>query len=94
MAYSINYSGQFRNSLKRSRKRGLDIKLLQEVIELLVKDGKLPSSYRPHILHGKLEGVWECHIKGDWLLLWKQNDKELTLLLLDTGTHSDLYDHK
>ena len=91
MAYSINYSGQFR---QRCKKRGLDIKLLHEVIELLSTDGTLPPSYRPHILHGKLEGIWECHIKGDWLLLWKQDDKELTLLLLDTGTHSDLYDHK
>lgn len=23
--------------------------------------------------------------------LWKQNDTELTLLLLDTGTHSDVF---
>lgn len=28
--------------------------------------------------------------KKDWLLLWKRYDNELTLLLLDTGTHSDL----
>ena len=72
----------------------MDLEPLHEAIALLARDGKLPQSYRPHILHGKLEGVWECHIKGDWLLLWNQNDTELTLLLLDTGTHSDLYNHK
>ncbi len=70
------------------------MQLLWDAVDLLLKDGCLPEHYRPHILHGKLEGVWECHIKGDWLLLWKQDDTELTLLLVDTGTHSDLFDHK
>ncbi|MBQ2540709.1 MAG: hypothetical protein II551_03580 [Paludibacteraceae bacterium] len=27
----------------------------------------------------------------NWLLVWDQNDAELILLLLDTGTHSDLF---
>ena len=26
-----------------------------------------------------------------WLLVWLQNNNELTLLLTDTGTHSDLF---
>jgi mRNA interferase YafQ len=33
----------------------------------------------------------ECHIQPDWLLIWIQNDKTLTLLLTATGTHSDLF---
>ena len=37
------------------------------------------------------EMVMECHIQPDWLLVWLQNDNELTLLLTDTGTHSDLF---
>mgnify|MGYP000717648241 CR=1 FL=1 len=28
---------------------------------------------------------------SDWLLVWKQNDKELILILTDTGTHSDIF---
>ena len=27
----------------------------------------------------------------DWLMTWEQNDRELTLLFLKTGTHSDLF---
>ncbi|MBQ0074782.1 MAG: type II toxin-antitoxin system mRNA interferase toxin, RelE/StbE family, partial [Prevotella sp.] len=45
---------------------------------------------RPHKLHGNKEGLWECHIKADWLLIWQQNDTEMTLLMVSTGTHSDL----
>ena len=43
------------------------------------------------ILHGNHEGEWEAHIKPDWLLVWEQNDDELTLLMLTTGTHSDVF---
>ncbi|MDE5554647.1 MAG: type II toxin-antitoxin system YafQ family toxin [Muribaculaceae bacterium] len=37
------------------------------------------------------EYAWECHIEPDWLLVWEQNDMELILLLIDTGSHSDLF---
>jgi mRNA interferase YafQ len=33
----------------------------------------------------------ECHVKPDWLLLWQQKENELILMLLDTGTHSDIF---
>lgn len=42
-------------------------------------------------LSGNYAGYWECHIKGDWLLVWEQNDNELTLIFTSTGTHSDLF---
>jgi mRNA interferase YafQ len=64
--------------------------LLEKAIEILSQTGTLPSTYRPHKLSGTYEGFWECHIKGDWLLIWKQNDTELYLLFTGTGTHSDL----
>jgi mRNA interferase YafQ len=37
------------------------------------------------------EDIWECHIQPDWLLIWKQNNTELILILSNTGTHSDLF---
>ncbi len=64
--------------------------LLEKVIALLSESGTLPRQYRPHKLHGDFEGCWECHIRPDWLLIWKQNDTELILLFTNTGTHVDL----
>jgi mRNA interferase YafQ len=64
---------------------------LETVIRILSEEGQLPVEYKPHILSGKYAGIWECHVEPDWLLLWTQNDKELILLLLDTGTHSDIF---
>ena len=91
MKYSICYSSRFKKSYKLCKRRGLNISLFETVITLLSETGTLPAKYRPHILSGKYAGIWECHIEPDWLLLWKQNDKELTLLLLDTGSHSDIF---
>ena len=91
MKYSIEYSGQFKKSLKLCKKRGFPIELLQEVVRILAECGELPPKYKPHVLSGKYAGIWECHISSDWLLLWSKNDDELILLLLETGTHSDLF---
>jgi len=91
MKYTIRYSGRFKKSYKLCKRRGLNIANLETVMRLLAETGTLPVKYSPHILTGKYNGIWECHIEPDWLLLWKQNDTELTLLLLDTGTHSDIF---
>lgn len=90
MKYSIDYTNRFKKSLKESVKRGLDPSLIETAVDILATTGKLPASYKPHKLHGKLEGVWECHILPDWLMLWLQDDDKFTLLLLDNGTHSEL----
>ncbi len=91
MAYTLKTSRQFEKSLKRCIKRGFPIDKLKEVLGLLVQTGTLPPQYRPHKLHGNREGEWECHIQPDWLLIWEQDNNELILLLVDTGTHSDLF---
>ncbi len=61
------------------------------VIGILQETDSLPMQYHPHKLSGKFEGLWECHIKSDWLLIWQQNDTELVLIMTDTGTHTDLF---
>ena len=91
MKYTIHYSSRFKKSYKLCKRRGLNIANFETVVSLLAETGTLPAKYRPHILSGIYAGIWECHIEPNWLLLWKQNDAELTLLLLDTGTHSDVF---
>lgn len=91
MKYTIRYSGLFKRSFKRCVKRGLDIEAFRTVAETLGNTGTLPATYKPHMLKGKYKGTWECHITPDWLLLREQNDEELTLLFVDTGSHSDVF---
>ncbi|MBP5393987.1 MAG: type II toxin-antitoxin system YafQ family toxin [Bacteroidaceae bacterium] len=92
--YSITYTKRFDKDLKRCQKRGLKLQLILEAIRLLAATGTLPAQYRPHKLSGNLQGQWECHIQPDWLLVWEQHDQELILIMLNTGTHSDLFSKK
>jgi mRNA interferase YafQ len=89
--YKIYTTNRFEKDLKLCKKRNYNLSLLKEVIDLLQLTGKLPVKYKPHKLSGIYSDCWECHIKPDWLLVWKQNDLELILLFTNTGTHSDLF---
>ena len=91
MKYEILYTSKFKKSYKLCKRRGLDVSFLKEVIDILATEGSLPPKYSTHILSGKWANVWECHIQSDWLLVWRQYDEELVLLMLDTGSHSDIF---
>ena len=89
MAYTVRISTRFKKDFKRCMKRGLDMKLITDAMDLLEATGTLPAEYKPHQLKGDHKGQWECHIEPNWLMTWEQNDNELTLLFLQTGTHAD-----
>ena len=91
MIYEIKWSGKFKKSYKLAKKRGLNINLLQEVVGKLEEDIPLEPKYHDHDLHGNYEGFRECHIQPDWLLIYLKENDILTLTLVDTGTHSDLF---
>ena len=80
----------FKRTRKLAKKRGLDLSLLHEPIMLLAKGEPLPPKYRDHQLQGRLSAFRECHIKGDWLLIYRIVEDKLILTLHSTGTHSDL----
>lgn len=89
--YKIKYTHKFVKAVRKCVKRGLDIKKLEKVVSQLEQNGVLPQQYHPHKFVGKYSGKWECHISPDWLLIWEQNDLELILLFLDTGSYSDIF---
>ena len=92
MKYTIKTTKQYERSFKRCKRRGLPMIKLCNVVRLLEETGTLPQQYHPHKLSSYVgNNVWECHIQPDWLLIWRQMDDELVLLMLDTDSHSDLF---
>ncbi len=91
MQYQIEYTSRFKKEYKRAKKRGRDISLLRAIIDILAKGETLPEKYKDHPLVSNWVGYRECHIQGDWLLIYKYKDNELILSLTATGTHSDLF---
>ena len=88
---TIKYETSFRRDFKRIVKRGYNIQLLEEVIEMLADGKALPEKYKDHSLSGDYKDCRECHITPDWLLIYQISNNELILYLTRTGTHSDLF---
>lgn len=88
----LKTTSKFRKDYKRCKKRGLDISLLEEVIDLLLTGNPLPEKYNDHALLGNYIGFRECHILTNWLLIYKISDDKLLLTATRTGTHSDIFD--
>ena len=87
----LRITNQFKQDLKRCKKRGLPLNILWEIISKLLANEQLEPKHKVHSLTGNRKGQWECHIQPDWLLIWEKNDEELLLILLNTGSHSDLF---
>ena len=81
---------QFERDYKLAKKRGLNLQLLNNVLEMLLTEQKLPPQYRNHRLRGKYEGFCECHLQPVWLLIYTINQKTFILTAARTGTHADL----
>jgi mRNA interferase YafQ len=79
----------YEKDIQRIRKRNLSLFELDKIIKILQKQEILPIKYKNHILLGKYKTYSECHIKPDWLLIYKVVDN--SLYLYRTGTHSDLF---
>ena len=91
MKYQIEISTRFKRDYKLAKKRGYNMDLLKEVIDILASGKKLPQKYLDHPLAGEYKGSRECHIAPDWLLIYRIEEDLLVLGLTRTGTHSDLF---
>lgn len=89
--YKVKITNTFKRSYKLMKKRGLDISLLDKVIDDIRQGKELDIKYRNHELKGKFKGFYECHIQPDWLLIYLIENGILTLTLVDTGSHADIF---
>jgi mRNA interferase YafQ len=85
---------RFRRHYAKSLRSGKDIEKLKAVMRMIVHDEPIPAKYRDHALHGEWQGVRDCHIEGDWILLYEvgrdENGQELVVFHA-TDTHENLF---
>jgi len=89
--YSIAFTNSFKKNYKLILKRGYNVELLIDIFKQLAVSGKADIVNKPHKLHGKYSGFWECHIQPNWLLIWEIDEQKQIVTLHFTGTHSDLF---
>ena len=80
-----NYHKSFSKPKREQNKQ----KLIQ-VIQLIFDNqiSYLITNHKAHKLRGIYAGCWSCHIRGDWILIWKWTGNILELV--DTGTHNSI----
>ncbi len=87
----LETTAQFRRDYKLMKKRGCERELIETVLDKLLNGCPLEAAHRDHALTGDYAGFRECHIKPDWLLVYKIERDRLVLVAQRTGTHSDLF---
>ena len=88
---NISFTNQYLKDLALMKRRNLPKSELDEIVKLLSEEKPLLPKHNDHPLKGNLLGYRECHIRQNWLLIYKIDKKILTLVLVRTGTHSDLF---
>ena len=89
--YFVKENKKFRKSFKKYFRSGrINREDVQNVVETLVSGEKLVG-YKDHELKGDFQGIRECHIESDLLLLYQINEEEKIVILVNMGSHSDLF---
>jgi len=84
-----NFTNQFIKDTKLMQKRGGDPDDLFDILAEIIWEEPLPERCREHGLSGNYSGYTECHVRNDWLLIYRFSPGKVTFSR--TGTHSDLF---
>lgn len=90
MMKTLRYSTQYKKDFKRYRNNTSKLEKLLEVFQMLENEIELPAKYRAHMLKGDYLGCMECHIEGDFLLIWLDAEADI-IEILRLGSHSELF---
>lgn len=83
-------STQYKKDLKRIRNNPKKADALLKVLRFLEQGSEIPKEYNPHSLTGDYQGCIECHIQGDFLLIWIDEESN-EIVLVRLGSHSELF---
>ena len=89
---AADYARPFRKDWERlSRSGRFDMKRLKEAMLLLIaNDAPLGAEWLDHALKGDWADHRECHVGGDFLLIYMADDTQITFVR--AGAHADLFE--
>jgi mRNA interferase YafQ len=86
---NLKTTTQFEKDYKKAVRSGRDISRLKRAMTWIAHHRQpLPPALRDHKLAGNFVGRRECHLSGDWLLIYKLEGD--TVIFERTGSHSEL----
>ncbi len=89
----IKIEKSFKRDIERDKRSGaytdIDFDKLKYIISSLQKEENIEQKYKRHSLKGNYKELESIHIRNDWLLIFKIDEKYLNLLML--GKHTQVY---
>ncbi|MDU9415185.1 type II toxin-antitoxin system YafQ family toxin [Pseudomonas sp. zfem005] len=86
----VAYTREFQKAWERYKRAGRhDMHEARDVMATLFKGEALGAEYLDHELVGEWDGSRECHIRGDFLLIYQDDGTNLIFVAL--GTHAELF---
>ena len=85
---TLKTTKRFEKDYKKSVRSGRDMSRLKQVVTWIANQKPLPPEIRDQKLIGNYQGRRECHLAGDWLLIYKL-EKDM-VIFERTGSHSEL----
>ena|SRR3989338_4257128 len=85
---NIEYTKRFWKDVQRWERSGKGIDPLHEFLRMAQDEWPLPAKYEAHLLAGPMEGIWDIHIRQNWIVLMEYHAGTITLLRM--GTHAEL----
>ena len=90
--YKVHSTKAYRRAYKRvSKHKDFSQDVLDEIIDTLARGEVLKAKYHDHQLTGEFKDSRECHVKNNILLAYRKYEGILVLVLVDIGTHDDLF---
>lgn len=86
--YKIRVSKEYKRNYKKLSEE--DKNSVDRVVYKFLEGEKLETKHKDHKLKGNYQGLRECHIKPDLLLIYQKEETHLILPCINVGSHSDL----
>jgi mRNA interferase YafQ len=87
---------QFVKDWKRLERSGrYPMQELKDVMQFLIENrGPLPPEFFDHPLRGEWTDHRDCHIRGDWVLIYRidATAEGEEIVFVRTGTHAELFE--
>ena len=87
---TLHPTSQFKKDYKRFRNNPSKVAKLMTILRMLQNEEPIPAEFSPHMLKENYANHMECHIEGDFLLIWFDRSSN-QIDLVRVGSHSELF---
>lgn len=84
-------TNKFVKQYRKMLNQGKDNDKIDKIMAKLINEERLEEKHNEHKLKGNWKGFNECHIETDWLLVYRIDEKNNTIIFEGTGSHSELF---